>query len=166
MKTSNSNGRIAVNVKDSSGKTFIIHVDPSDISSPTNHIKQEFTGLASDLSESIIPGTSEDIEWCSWLAFEEEPKASLDWTTHTKPIDIAAISEVSPLQQNKRTPISLKDLPFYVDTGATVHISPEQSDFLTLRPIAAHSIKGVGGPSITTSVTHFWVPMRYINSLI
>ena len=149
VKTSNSNGKIAVNVKDSSGKAFIIHVDPSDISSPTNHTKPEFAGLASDLPESIIPGTTEDIEWCGWLAFEEEPKASLDWTTHTKPIDVAAISEVSPLQQNKRTPVSLEDLPFYVDTGATVHISPEQSNFLTLRPIAARSVKGVGGSSIT-----------------
>ena len=149
-KTSSSNGKIAVNVKDSSGKAFIIHVNPNDISTPTNHIKPEFAGLASDLPESIIPGTTEEIEWCGWLAFEEEPKASLDWTTHTRPIDIAAISEVSPLQQNKRTPISLEDLPFYVDTGATVHISPEQSDFLTLRPIAARSVKGVGGSSITT----------------
>ena len=149
-KISSSNGRIAVNVKDSSGKAFIIHVDPSDISTPTNHIKPEFAGLASDLPESIIPGTTEEVEWCGWLAFEEEPKASLDWTTHTRPIDITAISEVSPLQQNKCTHISLKDLPFYVDTGATVHISPEQSDFLTLHPIAVRSIKGVGGSSITT----------------
>ena len=148
-KTSSSNGKIAVNVKDSSGKAFIIHVDPNDISTPTNHIKPEFAGLASDLPESIIPGTTEEIEWCGWLAFEEEPKASLDWTTHTRPIDIAAISEVSPLQQNKRTPISLEDLPFYVDTGATVHILPKQSDFLTLHPITVRSVKGVGGSSIT-----------------
>ena len=91
----------------------------------------------------------ENIEWNGWLALEEEPKTSLDWTTHTKPIDIATISEISPLQQNKRTPLSLDDLPFYINTGATVHISPEHSDFLTLRPIAAQSIKGVGGSSVT-----------------
>ena len=129
VKTSSSNGKIAVNVKDSSRKAFIIHMDLSDISSPTNHITPEFAGIASDLPESIIPGTTKDIEWCGWLAFEEEPKASLNWTTHTKPIDVAAISEVSPLQQNKHTPVPLKDLPFYVDTGATVHISPEQPGF-------------------------------------
>lgn len=74
---------------------------------------------------------------------------SLDWMMHTKPVDVAAISEVSPLQQNKCTPISLDDLLFYVNTGATVHISPERLDFLTLHPIAVHSVKGVGGSFIT-----------------
>ena len=148
-KSNNTNGKIAVNMKDSSGKAFIVYVNPNDISSPINDAKPEFAGLASDLPESLLPDTIEDIEWCGWLAFEEELTTSLDWMTHTKPVDIAAISEVSPLQQNKRTPISLDDLPFYVDTGATVHISPEKSDFLTLRPIAARSVKGVGGSSIT-----------------
>jgi hypothetical protein len=147
---SNSNTRkIAVNVKDSTGKVFIIHVDPSDISTPSNNAKSEFASLASDHPESILPDSLENIEWSGWLALEEELKTSLDWKKHTKPVDIAAISEISPLQQNKRTPLTLDDLPFYVDTGATVHISPEQSDFLTLRPIAARSVKGVGGSSVT-----------------
>ena len=136
-------------MKDSSGKAFIIHIDPSDIPSLASDNKPEFAGIASDPPESLLSNTIEDIEWCGWLAFEDEPKTSLDWNTHTKPVDITAISEVSPLQQNKHTPISLEDLPFYIDPGATVHISPEKSHFITLRPIAAHSVKGVGGSSIT-----------------
>jgi len=131
-KPNNTNSKVAINMKDSSGKAFIVYVDPSDISSTTNNTKPEFAGLTSDRPKSILPNTTKDIEWCRWLAFEEELTTSLDWTTHMKPVDIAAISEVSPLQQNKRTPISLDDLLFYVDTGATVHISPEKSDFLTL----------------------------------
>ena len=83
------------------------------------------------------------------LALEEELKTSLDWMMHTKSINIATILEISLLQQNKRTPITLDDLPFYVNTGVMVHISPEHSDFLTLRPIAAQSVKGVGGSSVT-----------------
>ena len=136
-KSNSNTGKIAVNVKDSTGKAFIIHVDPSDISAPHNFTKAEFAGLASDAPESILPETMENIEWHGWLALEEEPKTSVDWVAHTKPIDMAAISEISPLQQNKCTPLTLDDLPFYVDMGATVHISPEHSDFLTLRPIAA-----------------------------
>ena len=148
-KSGTSNGKVAINVKDANGRAFIIHVEPSNIASSTNNIKSEFAGLASDSIESIIPNSMEEIEWNGWLALEEEPKTTVDWTTHTKEFDIAAISEISPIQSNKRTPISLGDLPFYVDTGATVHISPEQSDFLTLRPIAARSVKGVGGSSVT-----------------
>ena len=136
-------------MKDSSGKAFIIHVNPSDIPSLASDNKLEFAGIALDPPESLLSNTTEDIEWYGWLAFEDEPKTSLNWNTHTKPVDIAAISEVSPLQQNKRTPISLEDLPFYIDSGATVHISPEKLDFITLRPIAACSVKGVGGSSIT-----------------
>ena len=73
----------------------------------------------------------------------------MDWTTHTRDFDVAAISEIAPLQQSKRTLLSIDNPPFYVDTGATVHISPEQSDFMTLRPIVARSVQGVGGSSIT-----------------
>ena len=148
-KSHNNAGKIAVNIKDSAGKAFIIRVDPCDISTPNNNTKSEFAGLALDLPEAILPDSMENIEWNGWLALEEEPKTSLDWKTHTKPIDITALSEISPLQLNKRTPLSLDDLPFYVDTGVTVHISPEHSDFLMLRPIAARSVKGVGGSSVT-----------------
>ena len=95
-KPSNNNGKIAVNMKDSSGKAFIIHIDPSNIPSLASDNKPEFAGIASDPPESLLSNTIEDIEWCSWLAFEDEPKTSLDWNTHTKPVDIAAISGFSP----------------------------------------------------------------------
>jgi hypothetical protein len=39
---------------------------------------------------------------------------------------------VEPLNQPNRSQLSLADLPFIVDTGATVHISPERTDFLSL----------------------------------
>ncbi|KIJ99410.1 hypothetical protein K443DRAFT_8384 [Laccaria amethystina LaAM-08-1] len=144
MKSSTNNGKIAVNVKAAKGKAFIIHVKPNNIASPSNNTKSEFTGLASDSVESIIPNSIEEIEWSGWLELEEEPKTTVDWTTHTKEVNITAISEILPIQSNNRTPISLDDLPFYVNTRATIHISPKQSDFLMLRPIAAHSVKVVG----------------------
>ena len=138
-------GKVSVTMRDSSGKAFIVHVDPVDISTPT--VNAEFAGIASD----TIPETAsiETVEYEGWLVFEEEPRATIDWNAHTKPSDVAAISEISPIQQTNRTPISFEDLPFYVDTGATVHISPERSDFLTLRPISARAVKGVGGSSVT-----------------
>ena len=149
-KPNNNAVKITMNVKDSTGKAFIVHVYPSDISVSYNNAKNEFAGLASDLPESILPDSLENIEWSGWLALEEEPKTSLDWNKHIKPIDITVISEISPLWQNKHTPLTLDNLPFYIDMGATVHISPEQSDFLMLHPIATQSIKGVGRSSVTT----------------
>lgn len=131
-KPCTNNGRIAVSVKDSNSKAFIVHVDPSDISYPVdNTTKPEFAGLATDLAESILSDTIENLKWEGWLALEEL-KTSLDWTKHTRDFDIAAISEIAPLQQSKGTPLSLDDLPFYINMGATINISPEQSDFMTL----------------------------------
>ena len=136
-------------MRDPSGKVFVVYVDPADITAPTPNA--EFAGIASDAIpvDDSLAAPIELIKYKGWLAFEEEPKAKIDWNMHTKPADIAAISEISPIQQKNCTPISFDDLPFYVDTGATVHISPEKSDFLTLKPTAACSVKGVGGSSIT-----------------
>ena len=136
-------------MKDSSGKAFVVYVDPTDISMPTP--SAEFAGIVSDMipNDISLSASIESVEYEGWLVFEEEPRVTIDWNTHTKPSDIAAISEISPVQQKDRTPISVDEFPFYVDTGATVHISPEKSDFLTLRPTTARSVKGVGGSSIT-----------------
>jgi len=142
-------GKVLVTMRDASGKAFIIQVDPGDVSMSTP--TAEFAGIASDNISEADPLTLpiEQIEYEGWFAFEEEPKTTVDWNTHTKPSDVAAISEISPINQNNCTPISLDDLPFYVDTGATVHISPEKSDFLTLKPTTAHSVKGISSSSIT-----------------
>ena len=147
--SSQTSGKVSVTMRDASGKAFIIQVDPGDVSMPV--MASEFVGIASDNipNHETLAASIEQVEYEGWFALEEEPKTTIDWNTHTKPSDIAAISEISPINQNNRTPISLDDLPFYVDTGATVHISPDKSDFMTLKPTIARSVKGVGGSSIT-----------------
>jgi hypothetical protein len=142
-------GKVLVTMKDFKGKAFIVHVDPADISMPTHNT--EFAGITSDtIPDHFSPAAPiESIEYKGWFAFEEELRMTVDWNTHTKPSDIAVLSEISPIHKKNRTPISVDNLPFYVDTGATVHISPEKSDFLTLGPTAACLVKGVEGSSIT-----------------
>ena len=146
---SHAPGKVSVTMRDSNGKAFIIQVDPGDILMPMP--TAEFVGIASDsiLENETLATSIEQVEYEGWLVFEEEPRATVNWNTHTKPSDVAAISEISPINQNNHTPISLDHLPFYVDTGTTVHISPEKSDFMTLKPTTARSVKGVGGSSIT-----------------
>ncbi|KAJ3494946.1 hypothetical protein NLJ89_g10708 [Agrocybe chaxingu] len=73
---------------------------------------------------------------------------TVDWTVETHATDTAAIA-IEPLHQSQPTAISTITCPFYIDSGATTHISPDRADFLTLYPIAAHPIRGVGGSSIT-----------------
>lgn len=64
---------------------------------------------------------------------EEELKTSLNWDQYNRD-DTALATSV--------------DHPFFVDSGATVHISPYKADFTTLQSIAPKAIKGVGGSSI------------------
>jgi len=46
------------------------------------------------------------------------------------------------------TPLPFTEYPFFLDTGATTHITPERSDFESLHPIAPYPISGVGGSRI------------------
>jgi len=135
-------------MKDSNSKAFMVLIDPKDISTPSS--TSEFAGIAADaiLDDKSITAPIKTIEYKGWLMFEEEPKTTINCNTHTKPFDIAAISEIAPIQQNNCTPISLNNLPFYINTGATIHISPEKSDFLMLKPIAACPVKGIRGSSV------------------
>ena len=70
-------------------------------------------------------------------------------TVHSCPTDLAAISTDAP-NQATRTVISLEEFPFYLDSGATTHISLSHDDFFLLWPIASCPVKGVGGTSIFT----------------
>lgn len=136
-------GMLSLNVKDKQGRAMVAYIDPKDL-----HIEAstaEFAGLAS----TPVPTHShlEEVEWVGWMALGE-PRTKLDWNEYSRPADESTYATIGSLQQTKRTPVSLETDPFYVDTGASVHISFDQCDFLSLRPIPARSVKGVGGSSI------------------
>jgi len=52
--------------------------------------------------------------------------------------------------QATHTNISVDNFPFYLDTGATTHISPSHNDFLLMHPIASRPVCGIGGSLIFT----------------
>jgi len=125
-------GKVSVTMKDTSGKAFMMHVDPTDISMPMPNA--EFAGITSDtIPDHFSPATPiKSVEYEGWFAFEEELRMTVDWNTHMKLSGIATLSEISPIHEKNPTPVSVDNLPFYVNTGTTVHISPEKSDFLML----------------------------------
>ena len=74
---------------------------------------------------------------------------SVDWDDKSCTPDIAALSVLPGNHQSMRS-FSLETHPFYCDTGTTVHISPDKSDFYSLRPlVTSRTVKGVGGSSIS-----------------
>jgi hypothetical protein len=87
------------------------------------------------------------VKYHGFMALEEEVKVSIDWNIKSRVPDIAALS-ISPHQSGDHT-LSLDAHPFYCDTGATVHISPNKNDFFNLRSITLCPVKGIGGSSIS-----------------
>jgi len=83
----------------------------------------------------------------AWMTINGDITSSVDWNVHSRPTDLAAISADAP-NQATRTVASSEEFPFYLDSGATTHISPSRDDFFSLRPIASRPVKGVGGTSI------------------
>ena len=85
----------------------------------------------------------------AWMMLNGDITSSVDWSVHSCPTDLATISADTP-NQATHTVISSEEFPFYLDLGATTHISLSRDDFFSLQPIASHPIKGVGGTSIFT----------------
>jgi hypothetical protein len=120
--------------------------EPAETPAPST----EFAGLASD---SITPAfirelsTMEEDEYMTLIAAIDPLTTSLDWRSHTCPVDFAGITYKAP-NQRKRTIVDLSITPMFLDSGASVHISNDEADFFSLRPIPPRSVNGVGGSSI------------------
>jgi hypothetical protein len=92
--------------------------------------------------------TLETEEYNGWIATEGEFITSINWkeqrTNETAPM----INEITPLSQPSRTSLDVTKNPFWIDTGASVHISTNKEDFLTLYPIPPRSVGGLGAASV------------------
>lgn len=106
-----SAGKVLVTMRDSSGKAFIVQLDPADISTPT--ASAEFAGIASNTipEDDSFAASIETIEYKGWLVFEEEPQTTIDWNTHTKPSDVAALLEISQSSKQIVPQFLLKTTP-------------------------------------------------------
>ena len=74
--------------------------------------------------------------------------ASIAINTYSNNLEVSPVMIAAPQQTWCTTVISLDTHPFFLNSGASIHVSPEQLDFLSLRPISARAIKSVGGSSI------------------
>ena len=162
-KPASSKGKIPVWVQGADGHALIAYINESELKADTD-TKPEFAGLASDNLDSI-PTSPTTIEYHGFMALEEEVKVSIDWNTKSWTPDIAALS-ISPHQPVDHT-LSLDPHPFYCNTGATVHISPNKNDFFNLCSISSCPVKGIGGSSISTiGRGDIWLCIEGINLIL
>ncbi|KIK32504.1 hypothetical protein CY34DRAFT_101373, partial [Suillus luteus UH-Slu-Lm8-n1] len=127
-----------------------IYMASSSATTPSSTTSQEFAGLAFDPLPSArinsLPG-SDDEEYNALFAAVGDFQASVDWREHSRDVDFAGLTYKAP-NQRQRTVIDPSVVPFFLDSGASVHISNVESDFYTLKPVPPHSVSGVGGSSI------------------
>ena len=147
LKNTPPGGKVNVTMTGTNGQAFSVLVDPKDLAAiqdtPTT---KEFVGIASSTPSDLLSDI-ESLEYNGYMAWiEEEPKTSVDWNKNTCSADVLT---ATPLQQSKHTPIDLKSHPFFLDTGASISLSPEPTDFVSITPISSRSVSGVGGSSIT-----------------
>jgi hypothetical protein len=120
--------------------------EPVDTHTPST----EFAGLASDaITPAFIRELSavDEDEYTALIAAADSLTTSLDWRAHTRPVDFAGITYKAP-NQRQRTIVDPSIVPFFLDSGASVHISNNEADFFSLRPIPPRPVNGVGGSSI------------------
>jgi hypothetical protein len=96
-----------------------------------------------------MPAYNEE-EYIAVLATVGNPCVSLDWGTHSRPFNCPFNEPTVPIlaYSTGRSSMLTSDLPFILDTGATCHISPEASDFKSLKSIPHHPVKGLGSSAI------------------
>ncbi|KIM73305.1 hypothetical protein PILCRDRAFT_15336 [Piloderma croceum F 1598] len=82
--------------------------------------------------------------------FVEEHSASVDWRERRRMVAPDTFLVSSPNYASHST-LSRNFGPFILDSGATIHISPDTGDFFDLKPIPPRTIKGVGGSSINAT---------------
>ncbi|KAF8815938.1 hypothetical protein BYT27DRAFT_7248752 [Phlegmacium glaucopus] len=95
-------------------QALIIEIDEDTLASgmsatPTN----KFAGVIQ---------TTDDLEWDSFIHMASQP------------VDFEKITVVA-LNQKSQTLLSLTKFPFYVDSGASIYVTPDRSDFYTLQKI-------------------------------
>jgi len=87
-------------------------------------------------SDDETAGTGPPYPFHSWIALSEPAKVTIDWNEY---YCSTASSDMTPgpiQSKTSRAFVALRaDLPFVLDSDASVHISPERSDFKNLCPI-------------------------------
>ncbi|KAF8832953.1 hypothetical protein BDN67DRAFT_1018152 [Paxillus ammoniavirescens] len=109
----------------------------------------EFAGLAQDSTPAFLHTLpdGDQSEFDALMAHLGDLHVSVDWHRHSSPVDFANLSVAAP-DQRTNTTIDPSVEPFFIDTGASVHISNTASDFYSLWPIPPRVVNGVGGSGI------------------
>ena len=129
------------------GQCYVLKTDQTTAPATTAPTALAAVSLT-DHNEEVSMADYDKEEYMAVLACTDDFRASVDWATHSCPVDTVAIAEQN-VATTKHSPLAHSDeLPFIFDTGATCHISPEASDFKNLKTIPHHPVKGLSTTNV------------------
>jgi hypothetical protein len=121
---------------------------PAD-SALSAHIGDPFSSYPTWTNLNFSDADDDEYNALVTLLDVENPETSIDWCENGKEeIEPEALT-TEPVNSSSRTQISRDSGPFILDSGASIHISPDRTDFIELRKISPRIIKGVSGTSIS-----------------
>jgi hypothetical protein len=126
------------------GRTWVLVPEVPDTSSDI----QPAVNLAEVTDEDIARAMTVDdkFEFVAYQCINETSHVSVDWSKHSTPVDLSLVPAEPVAYMASRPAMSrLPSAPFILDSGANCHVSPERSDFKSLRPIPTINVKGFGG---------------------
>ncbi|KAG2123851.1 hypothetical protein DEU56DRAFT_759882 [Suillus clintonianus] len=129
---------------DSSGRAYLLDSVTGEVFYIATPSLEEFAGLTHDvLTPAHIQELSDaDLaEWDTMFLDWENLQATVDWCTNSRDVEFAGIAN-DALQHPKYTPVNLETTPFYLDSGASVHISHELLDFHELTCLPPRAVRG------------------------
>lgn len=110
------------------------YVDPTQLGQlPASSDNTLFAGIAF-ITPKVDQNTTEIWEHAGFMAHMDESHTNIDWDQYASAIkEHIMATDVCPVYQQKCNPVtSIENIPFLVDSGATVHIFPCRNDFQTL----------------------------------
>ena len=159
--------RHKVQVTTSAGQAYVMEVDDAFLSTGTLQAKKEFARVvhSTDAMEwdafdgfanlAVVSRIGEEEESDNAILFQhitnisyDDLTTSIDWNEASTPINLAKIT-VTALNQNSQTILSLIDFSFWVDSGASVYITPDKLDFYNSKRIELREVGGIGKASVT-----------------
>ncbi|KAG2063587.1 hypothetical protein BDR04DRAFT_1123167 [Suillus decipiens] len=132
---------------------YVATPDPANLPTPS----AEFAGLISNTNTPTFIHellTEEEDEYTA-LAAVEALTTSLDWHLHIQPVDFTGLTYKAP-NQCQNTTVDPSIIPLFLDSGASIHISNEESDFFSLHPIPPCFVNGV---AMHTAALHYSMPL-------
>ena len=130
----NAKPKVALSFKDSNGQAFITHVNADNITAmntsaaTSSTVHANLTSIDFNSPSLNLPARLtriETVEYEGFLVCFDDPRVSIDWAQYSNNIEVSPTMIAAPHQTKCTAVISLDTCPFFLDSRASIHVSPE-----------------------------------------